>query len=355
MPESRSPQPRSHVRPPGPYIDAPHRVAALGDLELESGELIRDYEQSYVVHGDLDDVGGNAVLVCSAIGSTHHRLDFLIGPGRALSPERHFIVAVDAIGNGMSTSPSNSRQQPNMEFPRFTIRDMVSAQIRLVREHLGLEHLAAVVGASMGGMQALQWAVSEPLMMDAVVAMTPMARTHPWSIAVNETTRRCLMADPAWTGRGFDRRPDGGWRAWVGALAVLANRTPQAMAKDFDDPKDVLDWFEMRCQGQREIGFDAHDWLYQSWAYDAHDVGATLGFGGDTSRALAAIRARTLILAPPLDLYNPVEAARYAADHIPNAAFLEIPSRQGHQAAGPASADDVEFINTAVARFMEPV
>ncbi len=104
----------------------------------------------------------NAVLVCAAIGQTHHRLDFLIGPGKALDPERFFIVAIDAIGNGLTSSPSTSTAQPLDRFPRFTIRDMVASQHAVLTQVLGLSGLAAVAGASMGGMQALQWGVSYP-------------------------------------------------------------------------------------------------------------------------------------------------------------------------------------------------
>jgi homoserine O-acetyltransferase len=87
------------------HIDAPHHFAALGDLALESGEAIRDYRQCYVTHGTLDAARSNAILICPAVTGTHHRLDFLIGAGKALDPARLFIVAADPIGNGLSTSP----------------------------------------------------------------------------------------------------------------------------------------------------------------------------------------------------------------------------------------------------------
>ena len=127
------------------WIDASHRTAELGDLELESGEVMREYRQSYVTHGELNGDKSNAVLVCASLTGNHHRLDFLIGEGRALDPSRHFIVATDPIGNGLSTSPSNSAGQPGMQFPRFNIRDMVAAQHRLLAG-LGIVRLHAVVG-----------------------------------------------------------------------------------------------------------------------------------------------------------------------------------------------------------------
>lgn len=341
-----------HPRAPGPFVDAPHRLAGLGNLTLESGEVIHDFEQSYVTHGMLAADRRNAVLVCAAVGSNHHRLDFLLGADGALSPQRWFVIAVDPIGNGLSTSPSNSRGQPGMKFPRFTIRDMVAAQARLLAEVLGIDRLAAVVGASMGGMQALQWAVSHPDSMEAVVAMTPMARAHPWSVAVNEATRRCLMADPAWNGEGFTTDPVRGWRAWVATLQILANRTPQDLAERFTTPMEVLDAIAERDAIREAAPIDPHDWLHQSWAYDGHDVGTTAAFAGDTAAALRSIRARTLVLAPPLDLYNPVDAAAFVAAHVPDCELAQIPSHRGHQAASALAADDAAFINDRIRRFL---
>ncbi len=140
-------------------------------------EAIRDFAISYVMHGTRARNDDNVILVLTAIGSTHHRLDFLIGPGRPLDPERHCIICVDAVGNGLSTSPSNSQTQPDLSFPRFSIRDMVASQRKLL-DVLGIERLASIVGASMGGMQALQWAVSHPDYMRSIVALVPLARTR---------------------------------------------------------------------------------------------------------------------------------------------------------------------------------
>src|SRR4051812_43869526 len=197
----RKPRWRHPELQPG-WIDRPHQTLALGDLKLESGEAIRDFEISYVTHGTRSSADDNVILVLTAIGSTHHRLDFLVAPGLPLDPDRHFIICADAIGNGLTTSPSNSRMQPDLAFPRFTIRDMVASQRRLL-DQLGIGQLAAVVGASMGGMQALQWGVSEPDRMRSIVALVPMARSRPWSVAMNDVARRILMADPSWPSGPF--------------------------------------------------------------------------------------------------------------------------------------------------------
>jgi homoserine O-acetyltransferase len=219
----RKPRWRHPELQPG-WIDRPHQTLALGELPLESGEVIRDFEISYVVHGTRSRSDDNVILVLTAIGSTHHRLDFLIGPGRPLDPERHFIICADAIGNGLSTSPSSSQTQPDLSFPRFSIRDMVASQ-RTLLDALGVERLASVVGASMGGMQALQWGVSQPDRMRSVIALVPMARTRPWSVAMNEIARRILRADPA-----FPSGPYGaGFEAWAALTRVITNREPGAL------------------------------------------------------------------------------------------------------------------------------
>jgi len=320
------------------HIDRQHQRAELGDLQLESGDVIRGYVQSYVTHGTLDAERSNAVLICSAITGNHHRLDYLIGANRALDPARWFVVAVDPIGNGLSTSPSNSRDQPRMRFPRFAIRDMVTAQRRLLCEVLGVRHLAAVIGASMGGMQALQWAVSHGEMVGSIAAMTAPARTSPWSIAVNEATRSCLLSDPHWNGSEFVGSPERGWHAWLLVQRMLASRSPES-----------IDRIERAWQATR---FDPHDFLYQSWAYDAHDIGSTPGLAGDVGSALRSIRARSMLLAPAVDLYNPASGPKQAASMIAGARFVEIPSIHGHQATGGLDEGDRRFLNDVIGAFL---
>ena len=107
--------------------DPPHQKYEMGDFKLESGEVIRDFAISYVTHGTLNADKSNAVLMVTAIGGNHHRIDYLIGPGKALDPAKYFVICTDAIGNGLTTSPSNSKAQPRMQFPRFNICDMVNS------------------------------------------------------------------------------------------------------------------------------------------------------------------------------------------------------------------------------------
>lgn len=341
----------AYIHPPMQpgWIDAPHRIAELGDLVLESGEVIRDYRQSYVAHGALNAERSNVILVCISLTGNHHRLDFLIGSGKALDTDRFFIVCADPIGNGLSTSPSNSAEQPRMQFPRFAVRDMVRAQYRLLTEVLDVRRLHCVVGASMGGMQALQWAVSYPRVARRIVAMTPMAKTHPWAGLVVEAARRCLTSDPQWSETGFQARPERGWAAYTALMTALLARTPASVLGFASDVGSAQSWLASLTEQNRAGGFDAHDYMYQSWAYEAHDVDTTPGASGD---ALSVVDVPVLIAAPPLDLFNPVESAHFAAQKINGARLVEIPSVQGHQSATATRAEDSDFLNRVIREFL---
>ena len=334
----------------------PHQQYRLGELPLESGEVIKNFTISYVTHGTLNAQKSNAVLMVTAIGGNHHRLDFLIGPGKALDPTKYFIVATDAIGNGLTTSPSNSQEQPRMKFPRFLIRDMVTSQHRLLTEHLGIAHVVAVVGPSMGGMQVLQWGVSHPDFMDSLVAMVPLARTPPWSVVVMEASRKAIMLDPAWNGGNYSTPPANGIRLWRDILGFLAARTPEMYRYQFPRALDVLPWLKKQEDAQIQI-FDANDWIYQTWAYDAHDVGTTPGMNRDYVQALRAIKAKTLILTGQKDLLNPewepLEASRYIRD----VRYVTISPQTitGHASAGGLFPADVDFLNSEIAAYLDVV
>src|SRR5260370_42621133 len=113
-----------------------------------------------------------------------------------------------------------------MQFPKFAIRDIVESQYRLLKEKLGIDHLVAVIGPSMGGMQVLQWGVSHPDFMDALVAMVPLAKTPAWTVAVLEASRKAIMNDAAWNGGNYDSPPEKGVRLGPGLLPPAAARTP---------------------------------------------------------------------------------------------------------------------------------
>jgi homoserine O-acetyltransferase/O-succinyltransferase len=334
----------------------PHQLYKIGDLKLESGETIKDFAISYVTHGKLNAKKSNAILMVTAISGNHHRLDFLIGPGKALDTNKYFVVATDAIGNGLTTSPSNSTAQPRMIFPKFSIRDMVESQRRLLADHLGIAHVVAVVGPSMGGMQTLQWGVSHPDFMDSLVAMVPLAKTPAWTVTVLEASRKAISLDPAWNGGNYTSPPERGIRLWRDILNFLAARSPEMYRDQFQNQLDVLPWLD----GQEATlvnAFDANDWIYQTWAYDRHDVGTTPGMNGDYVKALRAIKAKTIILTGTRDLLNPEWEPQEAARHIRDVRVVTISpgTVTGHASAGGVFPADVDFLNSEVGAFLEVV
>jgi homoserine O-acetyltransferase len=333
----------------------PHQLYSEGDLKLESGETLKDFSISYVTHGTLNASKSNAILMVTAISGNHHRLDFMIGPGKALDPDKYFIICTDAISNGLTTSPSNSKAQPRMQFPKFVIRDMVESQYRLVREKFGIDHLVAVIGPSMGGMQTLQWGVSHPDFMDALVAIVPLAKTPAWTVAVLQATREAIMDDPAWKDGNYQAPPEKGIRLWRDILN-LAARTPDMYSAQFKNGTDVLPWMTEQENAMMKA-FDADDWIYQTWAYERHDVGTTPGFNGDTAKALASIRAKTLILTGTKDLLNPEFEPKEAGKNIPGVKMVTINpgTVTGHASAGGGGAADVEFLNHETAAFLDGV
>ena len=338
--------------------EAPHQSYSLGDFKLESGEAIKDFSISYVTHGTLNANKTNAILMVTAIGGNHHRIDYLIGPGRAFDPSKYFIIATDAIGNGLTTSPSNSKTQPKMQFPKFNIRDMVNSQQRLVAEKFGIKKLVTVVGASMGGMQALQWAVSYPEMMDSVVPIIPLGRTPAWSTGIMEMLRQSIMADPRWKGGNYaaNEPPEQGMRLWAGWLSGVIVRTPGYQESLYPRNMDALAYLKgVQDSGWRRM--DAVDWISQSWAYDEHNLGTTPGFNGDYHRALKSITAKTLILAGSTDLLNPEYEAMEVAHYINDVQYVAINTRRpmGHVSGAGISAPENELQNREIASFLDIV
>lgn len=332
-------------------------IFQLGDFTLCSGEQMRDAFLSYVIHGRVSGGGDNVVVVLPSIGGDVHRLDFLIGPDLALDPTQLCIVAINCIGNGKSISPSNSKAQAGMKFPCYTIGDMVIAQHGLLRDYLGLERVLAIAGASMGGMQTLEWGVRYPRYMRALIALVPLAKTPAWTVAINETSRNIIMAEPAWMGGDYKDWPEHSLRAWASFMCVVASHTPEYVNAKFDgDNQGLIEWMERETAPYADPVarlLDPNDWIYQTWAYDRHDVSLCFSAEfGNVSKALASIEAQTLILGARHDLYNPVHSQQSIAESIVRCTYLEIPSDRGHMSSSDGCTADVHFCNKSIHQFL---
>jgi homoserine O-acetyltransferase len=287
---------------------APHQTFHIDNFELKSGEFIEDFSLSYVTHGTINRNKSNVILMASALGGNHHRIDFMIGPGLGLDTNKYFIICTDAIGNGLTTSPSTSETQHGMDFPQFTLEDMVKSQY-LMLQSMDINHLVAVAGASMGGMQGIQWAVSYPDFADNIISLTGAARISAWSYAFLDTTNRVLMLDPAWNGGQYTEQPEQGWRLWTDLLLALLAAHPDGINQQYPsgpDGKGLLDWWEDVWLSKN---FDANDMIYQSNAVNRYNVGNTHDFAGDHIEALKSIKARVLFMPATNDILVPLTQA----------------------------------------------
>lgn len=333
--------------------DGDNTIFELGDFAFESGATLPNARLSYVTYGALNESTTNVVLLPSWYSGNHHGYEFLIGPGKALDPSEYFIVATDMFANGLSSSPSNTPPPfAGPDFPEIAIRDNVNATHRLLTEELGIEHLRAVIGFSMGAQQAFQWAVSHPDMVEAAVAICGNAKEYPFGIVRLEGAKSALMADSAWNGGRYDKPPE------VGLKALARHWATWGVSQE---------WW--RRETYRELGYasieerllaveegwlrrDANNLLWQAKMWQRHNVGDTPGFGSDFEKALRSIKARVLLMPSETDLYFPVADAEYESRFIPDAKLVPIPSIWGHGAGAGRGPGDADFLNRAIADFL---
>ena len=335
--------------------DPPHQVYRMGDFKLESGEIIKDFVISYVTHGKLNDNKSNVILMVPSLGGNHHRIDFLIGPGKALDPEKYFIICADAIGNGLSTSPSNSQAQPGKNFPKFSIRDMVNSQHRFLIEKFELKRVVAVAGASMGGMQGIQWAVSYPDFMNSVIALTGAARASAWFAGVLYVRNSILVTETSWNDEKHRDQLEKGWKAFA-ALSVLVGAAPEGLNHLFPNGKEIIPYLKAQGEATVKRKPDANDQIYQSIACMEHNVGESPGFNGDYVKALKSIKAKVLLMPGRNDHLVDADQVKEDAKYIKDVRVVEIPTMYGHMGASSTyNPADVDFDNRVVREFLDDV
>ncbi len=294
--------------------------AELGDLQLDSGQLIQDCRVAYRTYGQLNADRSNAILWPTWFGGTTEDLERLIGPGRLLDPTGYFLITVDALGNGVSSSPSNSRRQPGQAFPRFTIADMVRSQYELVTKKLGLKQLHAVVGISMGGMQAFEWVVAYPEFVRKAVPIvgTPQQTAYDlllWrtELEILEQTTRCATS-PAEAMK------------LVALVHRLALSTPDHFVRSVAVEQFPEQLTMLQAQYSRR---NPDDWAAQLRAMIQHDI--TRRFGGSWEKTAAAIRAQLLVVVAMQDhMVNPQPSIKLA--ELLKARLLKLESDCGHLA-----------------------
>ena len=322
-----------------PALAQEQQFARLGDVTLESGEVLRDCRIGYRTAGTLNADRSNVVLFPTwASGTSEQIVSSNLGPGRLVDTTTHYAIVVDALANGVSSSPSNSERQPRMRFPRISIRDMVDTQRRLLTEVLKIDHVKAVVGISMGGMQAFQWMVSYPGFMDLAIPIVGSPRLAPYDLLHWQTQIDAITTDPAWKGGDYQENPARVAGAAFGAILLTTpehyNRTTRR--------EEVLASLE---RAKSVAGFDANDKIRQTQAMMALDV--SRGVGGSLEKAAAAVKARVLVIVATADhVVTPGPAIEFAT--LLGAPVVTLDNDCGHLAPGC----EPERVNRAVAEFL---
>ena len=325
---------------------------ALGAFTFESGVTVPNAHVTYATWGTLNAAKDNAILLPSWYGGRAVSYQFLVGANRALDPSRYFIVATEMFGSSGSTSPSNTAAPyDGPRFPRVAIRDDVEASRRVLRDGLGVRHVRAVIGFSMGAQQAFQWATSHPDEVDAIVALCGTAKTYPHGRVRLQSALDALAADPRWKGGDFTELPADGikawaehWSAWVYSQEWWRQELfkPQAATPEAVLANTVRSWQTRNLNDAVQL---AHTW-------QDHDISRTKGFDGDIEKALRTITMPVLYMPGATDLYFPVTDAQYERGFLTNVTFTPIPSLWGHTAGGGANPADAAFINKEIAAFL---
>jgi homoserine O-acetyltransferase len=335
-------------------------VATPGDpLRLQYGEVLERVAVAYEAYGQLNEDGTNAVLVTHALTGSAHAAgttdresipgwwDPLIGPGKPIDTNRFFVVSSNVLGGCYGTtgpsslSPADGRPY-GPRFPRYTVRDMVQAQKRLL-DALGVRSVRAVIGGSMGGMQVLEWAATYPELVRGIVPIAIGARHSAWAIGLNEVARRAIMADPLWQNGNYpvERQPETGL-GLARAIAMLTYRSYGSLEAKFGRERhaeqpggDALhSSFQIASyldyQGVKLVKrFDANTYIQLTRAMDEYDVTAGRG---SLSQVLGGLSLPTLVMGIDSDVLYPESEAQELASHIPGAHYTRISSPHGHDA-----------------------
>ena len=354
--------------PPAPGsvgIVAPQRVSFDTPLPLLSGVSLERYELVYETYGRLNAAKSNAVLVCHALNAAHHVAgyyadapnnigwwDNLIGPGKPLDTERFFVIGVNNIGGCHgSTGPASvnpaTGQPYGADFPVVTVEDWVAAQARLA-DHLGIERFAAVIGGSLGAMQAIQWTLGFPQRIGHAVVIAAAPKLSAQNIAFNEVARQAIMTDPDFHGGNYYARgvvPKRGLRLarMIGHITYLSDDAMMekfgrmlrgdGLAFNFDVEFQVESY--LRHQGEKFAEyFDANTYLRITKALVYFDPAARTG--GDLSAAFAHAQASYLVISFTSDWrFSPArsrEIVKALLDNRLNVTYAEIESLHGHDA-----------------------
>ncbi len=329
---------------------AEYDIFEAGDITLQCGVTLPDVRLAYKTYGQLNADCNNVVLYPTRFSGRHDDNEFLIGEGMALDPTRFFIVVPNLLGNGLSTSPSNTPPPFGRgAFPPVTIWDNVTVQHRLLTEFLAVERIALAVGWSMGAQQAYQWAARFPAMIERLAPICGSARCSRHNYVFLAGMKAALTADPAWNEGWYEHVPERGLRAigraWAGwGFSQTWYREERYRELGYSDLED----FRVRYWEALYIARDANNVVALIWTWQHADISANEIYEGDLTRALESITARAILMPGATDLYFPLEDSELEVRGMPNAELRPIPSIWGHYAGGGRDPAATRFIDAVL-------
>lgn len=307
-------------------------------FQLESGKCLPEMQLYYTTFGKLNSDKSNVIWVCHAFSGNSDFTEWwsgLFGEGKLYDPEKYFVVCVNMLGGCYgSTGPLSENPETNQpyyhRFPLLTNKDLVNSY-KIVREHLKIDHINTVIGCSMGGQQAIEWAVDEPELFTHLVAIGANAKHSPWAIAFNETQRMAIAADQTWKENNENAGLQG--MSAARAIGLLSYRNYVCYeAKQHEISDEKFDDFKaasyQNYQGEKmKKRFNAFSYWIISKAMDSQNVGRNRG---GLEKALKRIKAKSLFLGIDNDILFPSLEQKYLAEKVNGAVYGEIDSVYGH-------------------------
>lgn len=326
-------------------------IFELGDIQLQSKRSIKQAKLAYKTYGSLTEAKDNVIIYPTSFAATHDDAAWLIGAGRALDPEKYFIIVPDAFGNGLSSSPSNTPAPNNgSRFPLVTVHDNVKQQHRLLTEKFGIQKIRLAIGWSLGGAQAFEWASTYPDMVERLFAFQSAARTSRHFTVFFDSVRAAIELDADFKQGFYTHPPHRGLRvaariyaAWGFSQRFFSERLDEK-ALGYKSLEDFLvdfweGWFLKR---------DANNLIAHIGMGQHADISANELYQGNFEKALAAIKADTIVMPSSSDLYFTVEDATNEASKIKDAEVRILVSPWGHVAGEGLNDDDTRFIEQAI-------
>ncbi|MGH3089728.1 MAG: alpha/beta fold hydrolase [Rubrobacteraceae bacterium] len=311
-------------------------LVSIGRLDLEEGGSIPDCHLAVTTWGELNEAKDNAILITTWYSGTHQIWrEVYVGADHALNPDRYFIVAVNQIGNGLSTSPHNA-EGPNADlamsnFPNVRIGDDVVAQERLLREHFGIEKLALVVGGSMGAQQTYEWAVRFPEKVLRAAPIAGTAQNTPHDFLYTEALKEQIWSDPGWNGGEYGSNEEvvEGIKRHAHIWGIMGFSTEfwkQEVwrALEFESKEAFIEGF---LEPYFTV-MDPNDLLTMAWKWQRGDV--TRHTRGDLAAALGRIQAKTFVIPIDEDMFFPPRDCKAEQALIPNSEFRVVEDVLGH-------------------------